>query len=150
MPTVNNVCLELEQTLSKLEDRCHKIIGEMTKFDSYVASYAIERLTSRLRILEGWIIAWAEHLYEEHDKQGYVCVFFNVIKGITIKWVEDAELVADKAWNAKFGNTVLSVEESVNMIENNLVYLAQGDWERVIEWVKLYGKSPGLDFDKYR
>ena len=74
---------ELENILDQAEGKCGIIITALKVFDDYVASYAAYRLGRKLQILGGWIIAWVERLYKEHNDKGYVCVFLSQKEGIT-------------------------------------------------------------------
>ena len=143
-----DTCHDLKQALADIEIQCQIILDNVQQFDKRVSSYAFERLTRRLCILGNWIIVWEEHLYKEHGEQGHVCVFLSEAKGMTILWVKNEEIVADKAWYEAGGSKVLTVEEAIGIIKDNLAQVNHGNWATVVEWVKRYGKSPGLDFSK--
>ena len=148
METLQDSCHELEQVLAQVNDRCQAISTKLNEFEEYVASYAVGRLVRKLTILGAWIIAQAESLYKQHKTQGYVCVFLSEARGINILWVEREEIVADKAYFEAYGSKVLSVEEATEIIIDLLNELASGNWAKVVDWVKNYGMSPGLDFNK--
>jgi hypothetical protein len=69
MKTLGESCHELEKVLSCIEDDCQLILTSLDKFEGYVGSYAIGRLIRKLTILGAWIIAQAESLYEQHNRQ---------------------------------------------------------------------------------
>lgn len=149
MGVLENTCHELEQDLAKVKDRCQAMLTNLEQFDNMVSSYALAGLSHRLRILGYWIIAVAKSLYKEHEGRGYVCVFLTGAKGITIHWVETEEIVADKEWFEAGGSEVLSVEEATDIIIDMLNELAPGNWAKVVDWVKKYGRSRGLDFNRF-
>jgi len=149
MEPLKETCGELEKVLSHIENDCQVILTSLTGFEDYVGSYAVQRLGRKLQILSCWIIAQAESLYEQHKSQGYVCVFLSEARGINILWVEREEIVADKAWFASYGSTVLSVEKAIDTICQLINDLGSNNWVKVVEWLKTYGKSPGLDFSKF-
>lgn len=149
MKTLGESCHALEKVLSCIGDDCQLILTSLDRFESCVCSYAIGRLIRKLRILGAWMIAQAESLYEQHKSQGYVCVFLSEARGINVLWVEKGEIVADKAYFEAYGSKVLSLEEATEIIIDLLNELASGNWATVVDWVNRYGKSPGLDFDKF-
>ena len=145
---LSDTCHELKQTLTDIENQCQIILDNVQQFDKHVNSYARERLTRKLSILGNWIIVCEKHLYEIYGGEGYVCVFLSEANGLNVHWVKEEEIVADKAWYQRCGSTVLSVEEATGILLNMMNELASGNWATVVEWVKKYGKSPGLDFSK--
>jgi len=149
MEKLEEGCCELKQVLDQVEHDCQAILTKLNEFEEYVASYAIGRLVRKLTILGAWMIAQAESLYEQHKGQGYVCVFLSEARGINILWVEREEVVADKAYFEAYGSKVLSVSEAADIIIDLLNELSSGNWAKVVDWVKNYGRSPGLDFDKF-
>jgi len=149
MGILAETCHELKQTLTDIENQCHIILDNVQQFDKRVSSYARERLTRKLSILGSWIIIWEKHLYETHGGEGYVCVFLNEANGFNVHWVKEEEIVADKAWYQRCGSKVLTVEEATGIILNMMNNLASGSWAEVLNWVKKYARSPGLDFSKY-
>ena len=78
-----------------------------------------------------------------------LCKFLSEANGFNVYWVKEKAIVADKAYYAQNGSTVLSVEEATGIILNMMNNLASGNWAEVLDWVKKYAKSPGLDFSKY-
>jgi len=149
MKTLGESCHELEKVLSCIEDDCQLILTSLDKFEGYVGSYAIGRLIRKLTILGAWIIAQAESLYEQHNGQGYVCVFLSEARGMNVLWIETEEIVANKARFASYGSTVLSVEKAIDTICQLISDLGSNNWVKVVEWLKIYGKSPGLDFSNF-
>jgi hypothetical protein len=149
MRMLRDSCHQLEQDLAKVKDCCQAILSKLDTFDNYVTSYAIQRLSRRLLILGYWIIGTAESLYKEHQGLGYVGVLLTYARGITIHWVETNGILADKAWFEACGSKVLSVEEVTGIIVDMLDELSAGNWAKVVDWVKKYGRSPGLAFDEF-
>lgn len=148
MLTLNDACHELRLVLAQIEGECQDTRDHLNEFEKYAGSYAINRLIRKLAILSYWIIGKTKRQYEEHRGHGYVCVFLTERDGITVYWVEDEKIVADKSWFASFGSTVLSVEEAIDIICQLIKELGSNNWPRVIDWLSKYGKSPGLNFDK--
>jgi len=149
METLDESCRELKQVLDHVEYSCQEILTSLNELEEYVISYAAGRLRRKLDILGSWINALAELIYKEHENRGYVAVFLSEANGLKVIWVEKEEIVADKAYYGQTGSTVLSVEEATGIIINMMNELALGNWVVVVEWVKKYCKSPGLDFSKY-
>lgn len=90
----------------------------------------------------------AERLYKEHSGQGYLCVFLSEAKGLRVHWLENKEIVSDKAFFEAGGSNVFSIEEVNDIITQMMDELALGEWAKAADWFKKYGKSPGLDFSK--
>jgi len=149
METIEESCRELKQVLGHVEHGCQIILTNLNEFEEYLATYAAGRLRCKLDILGSWINALAELRYKEHENQGYVCVFLSEANGFNIYWVKEEEIVADKAYYAQTGSKVLSIEEATGIIIDMMNNLASGNWAEVVDWVKKYAKSPGLDFSKY-
>lgn len=68
---------------------------------------------------------------------------------MNVYWVERKELVADKASWRSYGWEVLSVDEAKTLLEGMAKELGAGNWAMVVNWLARYGKSPGLDFDRF-
>ncbi len=149
METLDESCRELKQVLGHVEHGCQIILTNLNEFEEYLATYATGRLRRKLDILGSWINALAELRCKEHENRGYVCVFLSEANGFNVHWVKEEEIVADKAYYAQTGSKVLSVEEATGIILNMMNNLASGNWAEVLDWVKKYAKSPGLDFSKY-
>ncbi|MBA7505955.1 hypothetical protein ES706_04635 [subsurface metagenome] len=149
METLNESCRELKQVLGHVEHWCQIILTGLTEFEEYMTTYAAERLRRKLDILGSWVNALAELRYKEHENQGYVCVFLSEANGFSVYWVKEKAIVADKAYYAQNGSKVLSVEEASSLIDGIMGQLGSGNWVEVVDWVKKYAKSPGLDFNKY-
>jgi len=149
VPGLGDVCYEMVQALTGIESECLNMLRSLAQFESYADSYVVKRLSDKLMILAHWILSVAQSLYEEHEGQGYVCIFLSEAKGITIHWVEEEEIVADKAWFEAGGFKVLSVDQAMDIISDMLQELASGNWAKVADWLKKYGKSSGLDFGRF-
>ena len=149
MSALSSACQELRQVLAKVEGRCQVILESISEFNDHAGSYLLVRLSRKLTILGRWIIGLTKRFYEEHKGSGYVCVFLTERDGITVHWIENKEIVADKAWFASQGSTVLSVEEAIDTICQLINDLGSNNWVKVVDWLKIYGKSPGLDFSKF-
>lgn len=148
MDMLREICSELETILDHVESDCQVIIHGLNNLGNYASSYAVSRLVRKLQILGSWIIVLVERLYKEHKGHGHVCVFLTERDGITVHWVENKRIVADKSWFASFGETVLSLEEAIDLICHLMKEVGSNDWYQVVDWLGRYGKSPGLDFDK--
>ena len=148
MSALSDACQELRQVLAKVEGQCQVVLESIGLFNDHASSYALVRLSRKLAILGYWIIGLTKQLYEEHKGDGYVCVFLTKRDGITVHWVEDKKIVADKSWFASFGSTVLSVEGAIDIICQLIKELGSNNWPKVVDWLSMYGKSPGLDFSK--
>lgn len=142
-------CHELGEILSRVLDGCEIILADLEGFNSYAGSYATSRLIRRLAILSSWVSWVAESLYREHGGQGYVCVFLSEREGVHALWVEREKLVADRESYRADGSTVLSVEEVVDIIDQLARELDSGNWAKVVDWLNRYGKSQGLDFERF-
>jgi len=149
MKTLGETCHELEKVLSCIEDDCQLTLTSLDRFYGYVGSYAAGSLRHKLLTLGHWIIDVEKSHYREHDGHGHVCIFLSEARGMNVFWVESAEIVADKAWFEADGTKVLSMKEALVIIHDMLDELNAGNWARVVDWVKRYGKSSGLDFDKF-
>ena len=149
MSELSCTCQELRQVLDKVEGQSQTAVESIGEFNDRAGSYLLVRLSRKLAILGYWTIGLAKRLYEEHKGSGYVCVFLTERDGITVHWIENKEIVADKAWFASHGSIVLSVEEAISTIGQLINDLGLNNWVKVVEWLKIYGKSPGLDFSKF-
>lgn len=149
MSALGDVCYEMAQVLTELERACLTILRDLGEFENYTSLYAVNRILRKLSILGYWVISITKSLYEENQGSGYVCVFLSKQNGVTAHWVEDRETVADKSGFASFGSTVLSPEEVIDIICKLINDLGSNNWVMVVEWLKTYGKSPGLDFSKF-
>ena len=148
MKTIEESCRESKEVLGNVEHECQVILSNLNKVEEYLATYAAGRLKRKLSILGNWIIVCEKHLYEIHGGEGYVCVFLKEANGFNVYWVKKEEIVADKAYYEQNGSTVLSVEEATGIIIDTMNNLALGNWAEVLDWVKKYTKSTGLDFSK--
>ena len=149
MTALGDVYHEMAQSLMELEEACLTILRDLGEFENYAGSYAVNRILRKLLIIGYWIIDLTTSLYKEHKGSGYVCVFLRKQGGVKVCWVEDREIVADKSWYASCGSTVLSPEEVIDVVCQLINELRLNNWVKVIEWLKTYGKSPGLDFSKF-
>ena len=147
--SLQDSCRELGEVLSRVQDGCETILADLRRFESYMALYGVRRLVRRLAILSSWVSWVAESLYREHEGQGYVCVFLSERQGVHILWVEREKLVANRERYRADGFTVLSVEEMVDIMEDLVRELDSGNWAKVVDWLNRYGKSPGLDFERF-
>jgi len=149
MTALDDVYHEMAQSLLELEEACLTILRDLAKFESYAGSYAANRILRKLSTLGLWIVDITKSLYKEHQGSGYVCVFLREQDGIKVHWVENREIVADKSWYASGGSTVLSPQEAIDIIRQLIEDLQSNNWVDVVEWLNMYGKSPGLDFNKF-
>jgi hypothetical protein len=148
MTPPNDVYQEMAQSLLESEETCLTILRDLVEFENYASSYAKNMILQKLSILGQWIVDITKLLYEEHKGGGYVCVFLKEQGGISVRWVEDREIVTDKSWYASCGSTVLSPEEVIDIISGLIEQLKVNNWIEVVKWLNTYGKSPGLDFSK--
>ncbi len=149
METIEESCRESKQVLGHVEHCCQLILTSLTEFEEYTTTYAAGRLRHKLDILGSWVNALAELRYKEHENHGYVCVFLSEANGFSVYWVKEKAIVADKAYFAQNSSKVLSVEEATDIILNMMNNLASGNWVEVLDWLKKYARSLGLDFSKY-
>jgi len=146
MGILGDICNELTQRLANVQSQCQVLLISLDRFDSNVTTLAIEKLRRKLVVLKAWIITHTESVAREHKGQGFICVFVGEANGIYIQWVEDEELVTDRGHYAAFGLRVLSLEEFIGTIDHLLENLDLGNWDKVVDWLNKYGKSPGLVF----
>ena len=139
MGTFHNACLELQNVLGQVDHECQSILVQLNAFRTYVADYALDKLRLRLLTIGNWIIRSVESLYKQHDGGGYVCIFMRENGGLGIHWVEDKEIVADRAWFKARGSTVLSEDEAISIIVLLIDELTKRDWARVVYWINRYG-----------
>jgi len=149
MPTLKDSCQELQQRLAQIEGLYQDISNNLLEFEDHVSLYIASRLIRKLRILAAWIMVRTAALYEEHEGEGHVCVFFSEGRGTTLHWVERKEIVADRAWFESRGLKVVSVPEVADTIAQMATELTSDNWAKVVDWLNNYGKSPGLDFTKF-
>ena len=120
----------------------------ITEFEDHANLYPATALCNRLQGLITWVSTSVVLPYEQHSGEGYVSVFMSEVGGIMFHWVENGELVADRAWFQARGRTVLSVAELMDLIKDMIGESTTGSWEKAAEWLSKYGKSPGVDFEK--
>ena len=149
MEALRGSCAKLAQVLAQVEERCQISLADLDRFNNYAGSYARFRLVRRLAILSFWVSGVAKSLYREHQGKGYVCVFLSEREGVHMLWVEREQIVANRERFRADGFTVLSVEEMVGKIEDLVRELDSDNWAKVVDWLNRYGKSPGLDFERF-
>jgi hypothetical protein len=110
--------------------------------------YPATKLSRRLLGLATWIAASAVSLYDQHGGEGHVCVFLSAAEGTTLHWIENEKIVADRAGFQSRGFTVLSAPEVMDLIDDVFHESTTGGWEKAVEWLNKYGKSPGVDFSR--
>jgi hypothetical protein len=148
MEALADSCRELETGLDKVTKHCQAITMAVDRFESHAKTYMIEKLSIRLTILHSWMLGVARSLYASHNDQGFVCVFLNNSQGLTLHWIEREEIISDREWFETHGSKVFSVEEASSTITGLLNELIAGNWVVVVEWLKQYGKPPGLDYNE--
>ena len=59
--------------------------------------------------------------------------------------------MADKTWwQQSKGVTILAFDEAIGLIKGIIHELASsGGWEKAVEWLSKYGKSPQVDFSQF-
>ena len=148
MATLNDVCQGMHQTLAHIQVRCDALGSSLAAFEDHVSMYPATKLSHRLLGLATWIAASTVSLYDQHGGEGHVCVFLSAGEGTTLHWVENEKIVADRAHFQSRGFTVLSPPEVMDLITDMIHESTSGGWEKVVEWLNKYGKSPGVDFSK--
>lgn len=97
-------------------------------------------------ILGFWINGQVARLYEEHGLTGHVVVAISERDGVTCCWMQSP--LVDRGGLAAQGTTVLEIDEFVAGITRLARDLHEGKWVEAADWLKKYGRSPGLDFEK--
>lgn len=135
----------MEQVLDDMAVKCEAYISKLDIFDAYVTNCMGMTLMAKLAILLLYIAAWKQMLEEQHGTQGEIAVFIRADQGVTLRWVEDPRLVADRGFFKQFGYTVMPFEEAFTLIVHKMNDALSGNWLPVLEWFHAYGNSPGLD-----
>ena len=148
MEVLGDSCRELEIGLDKVREHCQAITMAVDRFESHVKTYMIVKLGIRLVILHGWMLGVTRSLYENHNNQGCVCVFLNNRQGTSFHWIETEEIISDREQFEAYGSKVLTIEEASSTITGLVHDLIVGNWVTVVEWLKQYGKLPGLDYNE--
>jgi hypothetical protein len=141
---LQDACNELWQRLNQAEAECQIILAGLIEFEGHADLYVISRLMKKLLILDQWILSETKRLYVEHQGNGYVCFFLTERDGLTAYWVEDEKIGADKARWVSYGAFVISPEAALDFIRQLGEHLKFNDWPTVVDWLRKYGKSPGL------
>lgn len=144
MLTLQDACTELGQRLNQAEGECQAILASLSDYKGYAELYVISNLVKKLLILDQLVLSETNRLYKEHQGKGYVCVFLNERDGLVPYWVEDEKLIADKARWASYGSIVTSPEATLYFIRQLGEHFESDDWPTVVDWLRKYGKSPGL------
>lgn len=132
-----------------MQDTCRTRLASLDRFENYVNTCLVARLAHRLVVLTWWVGWKAELLSREHKGEGYVCLFLSEKEGLFAYWVEKPELVANKAGFQASGYTVLSQTEFIDIVMAMNQEWSSGNWANVVDWMNRYGKSPGLDFNRF-
>jgi len=138
-------CSHVEQILDDMRLHCEARISRLDLFDIYVTKTIGLTLMCKLEILLLYITACRQVLVEHHGGKGEIAVFMSTHNGITLQWVEDPRLVADRDFFAQYGFTVMPYEEAFTLILRKINDGLSGNWLPALEWLCTYGKSPGLD-----
>jgi len=135
----------VEQVLDDLRLNCEACISRLDILDAWVANCMGLTLMAKLGILLLYIATWRQALEEQHGSQGEIAVFIRADQGVTLWWVEDPRLVADRGFFKEFGHTVMPFEEAFTFIVHKMNDALSGNWLPVLEWLNAYGKSRRLD-----
>ena len=145
MESLRADCAQVEQVLDDLRLNCEACISRLDLFDAWVTNCITQTLIGKLGTLLLYIATWRQVLDERHSGQGEIAVFMNANQGITLEWVQDPKLVADRGFFTQFGFTVMAYEEAFTLILRKMNDALSGNWLPALEWFHTYGKSPGLD-----
>jgi hypothetical protein len=135
--SMHNTCNQLGVVLSQLSAKCNVIADSLHRLDSYVGSYALERLAYRLLGMGLLVTLESLSLQIGHKGEGYVGIFLSIKEGITVCWLEKSELAEDKARWESSGYTVLSQDEFGGMI---MTMIEEKDWAKSLNWLNTYGR----------
>ena len=138
-------CAQVEQVLDDLRLDCEGFISRLDIFDAYVTNCMGLALMWKLGILLLYIAAWRQVLQEHHGGKGEIAVFVSSHQGITVQWVEDPRVVADRDFFTQYGFTVMPCEEAFVLILRKMNDALSGNWMPALEWFRTYGRSRGLD-----
>ena len=145
MESVSAGCAQVEAILDEMSHRCQAYISRLDIFDMWVTQCMWRTLMAKLGFLAMNIGAWKQVLEEQHSGKGEIVVFMSNQKGITLWWVEDPRLVADRDWYKQCGYTVMSFDEVLRLITQKISDALSGHWLPVLEWLQTYGNISGLD-----
>jgi len=148
MLRLHDVCQGMHDTLGHVLVQSQALDASVSEFEDRANLYHATALCDRLQVLTARICASTVLLYGKHGGKGHVCVFLLEAVGIMFHWVANGEIVADKDWFQARGRTVLSVGEVMALIKDMIDESTIGSWEKAVEWLNKYGKSPRVDFSR--
>ncbi len=148
MESLHDSCVHLQAVLSSIDDFCQTMLNRMDVFEQYIQKYAVLELTARLRLLAMEIDARKEAIYQSWCRMGYVLILMDDREGIRPHWVVNRDLVADRAYYAACGLTVLSLEEALEIITQKINEALAGNWASALDWYQRYGRPPWLNVDE--
>lgn len=137
--TFLDVYLSLEQGLEEVSKQCKAVFTEFYEFKSNMALWPVEIVGRRLCVIACWIASSVLARREEHHGKGYACVVILEKGELITWWVENKRIVANKNWWKSQGITILSIEETLDMISELVSELGSGNWSDVVSWIKRCG-----------
>ena len=142
-------CAQVGQVVDDLRLDCEACISRLDDFDTWVTNWMWLTLAAKLQILLLYIETWRRLLQEQHGDQGEIAVFMKANQGISLQWVHDPRLVANRGSFTKYGFTVMTCEEASTFILRKINDDLPDNWLPVLEWFNAYAKGPGLDIAQY-
>ena len=146
---LHDACCELDEILSQVDEQCQAIQVLLDEFGKCIGAYSVETLGHKLTILSQGVWLVAEALYRGCKSPGYVRVYMKQNEGILVRWVDKQESVAINAWYKSKGWINMSFIELEEHIEELQRELTLGNWRKVSGFLSKFGKSSGLDLDKF-
>lgn len=139
MKMFQDLYLSLEQGLEEVSRQCKAVLTEFDEFESNMALQPVEIVGRRLYVIACWIASSVLARREEHHGKGYACVVILEKGELITWWVENKSIVANTSWWKAQGITILSIEESLDMISELVSELGSGNWSDVVSWINKCG-----------
>ena len=143
MTALTDACREFEQVLHGVLSECQLVSLELDQLNGCTRK-AAERLKIRLMGIGNEIIRSEESLYMQHGSKGHVFLFMGANGGLSMHWVENEDIVADRYGFRYAGLTVVSINEVANIIVDLLEKVDLGNCVEVVVWINKYGCQPFL------
>jgi len=134
---------EIYESLERVQRRCECIIAQLSKFEHHTRTFPISQLTQRLDTLTQWILSRADYIHQIYGNLVHVFVMITEDQGLLVLWINDIDLLRDISYI-----NILSLREALDLIKRMESEVKSGNWAEVSDWLKKYGKAPGLDFSK--
>lgn len=137
--TFQDIYISLEQGLEEVSKQCKAVLTEFHEFESHMVLQPVETVGRRLYVIACWTASSVLARREEHRGKGYVYVVIMEDGQLIPSWFKNKLTVADKKWWKAQGSTILSIEETLDMISELARKLGSGDWSDVVSWIKRCG-----------